>query len=167
MPNPEICLITKYFGRFSGYLILYFLNHFCCGKGIWFLRIFSGNILKRFKSFKFYWNFFDGPGCLQFWCTFYEHLKKMYSEFFFDCTEDWTWLLALARQALYHLIHVPILLLLVHFSDRVSHFCLRLVLNHDPSMSVSWVAGITCHHPWLWIFFDALFYKCKLVWVSW
>jgi hypothetical protein len=38
----------------------------------------------------------------------------------------------------------------VYFSDRVSDFYLKPIMDLDPSTSVSWVAGITimCHHTW-------------------
>jgi hypothetical protein len=50
-------------------------------------------------------------------------------------------LLALARQALYHLSHAPVLLLLVS-SARVSHFCLGSG-NLNPPNPISQVVGIT------------------------
>jgi hypothetical protein len=60
----------------------------------------------------------------------------------------------LARQALYHLSHVPSPFQFSYFSDRVSHFSPWLASDCNPPMYTSNVAGITGvnHHAHLFIF---------------
>jgi hypothetical protein len=49
----------------------------------------------------------------------------------------------LAKQVLHHLSHIPALLYISYFSDRLLLFCQELTLDHDPPMYVPWTAGIT------------------------